>query len=270
VFEFASGSILNDFLFTINLHDYHQDFLFDNKVVNPSPSRKVLELMRLINALDPTQELNDYILKLVFSEKSFQKAKDEYYIDYVSKQKIIDLCKDIYETIAYKYLNRNFLFEKDLKPYEFSTNLKLHPKDIEIFFAILKVNNEKLLQNLYEKTLNNDVKSENFVYAKNLIIPALIKVLAKEDSLFNPQKLKEEKYFSDLIKNITQYKNFDSADMLREVAFAFEKSGDFQTACKVMEQAHLLRPKGPIIKQKLEEYKLILNKAILQEDSGEL
>lgn len=52
---------------------------------------------------------------------------------------------------------------------------------------------------------------------------------------------------------------FKSADILREVAFAFEQSDDIQTAFKVMEQAHLLRPQGPVIKQKLEEYRNILN-----------
>lgn len=47
----------------------------------------------------------------------------------------------------------------------------------------------------------------------------------------------------------------ESADILREVAFAFEKKGDIETAYKIMYEAYKLRPEGPVIKQKLNEYK---------------
>lgn len=53
-------------------------------------------------------------------------------------------------------------------------------------------------------------------------------------------------------------KNPNSPAVLREVALAFEAEGDIQTAMKVMEKAYVLRPNGPIIKKKLEEYKSIL------------
>ncbi len=54
--------------------------------------------------------------------------------------------------------------------------------------------------------------------------------------------------------------DLSSPSILREVAFAFEKAGDMHTAMKVMEKAHLLRPQGPVIKRKLEEYRKALEK----------
>lgn len=53
-------------------------------------------------------------------------------------------------------------------------------------------------------------------------------------------------------------KDTSPASVLREVAFLFEKDGDIHTAMKVMEKAHFLRPDGPVIKRKLDEYKNIL------------
>ena len=47
----------------------------------------------------------------------------------------------------------------------------------------------------------------------------------------------------------------EPADILRELAFAYEKIGDTHTAEKIMSQAHFLRPSGPLIKQKLVKYK---------------
>ena len=53
--------------------------------------------------------------------------------------------------------------------------------------------------------------------------------------------------------------NFGSADILREVALAFEKDGDIETAYSLMKKASALRPNGPFIKKKVEEYREILS-----------
>lgn len=45
-----------------------------------------------------------------------------------------------------------------------------------------------------------------------------------------------------------------SPDILREVALSFEQSGDIETALKVMQKALELRPKGPVIKKKVNDY----------------
>ncbi|MFH7588134.1 tetratricopeptide repeat protein [Oceanimonas smirnovii] len=49
-----------------------------------------------------------------------------------------------------------------------------------------------------------------------------------------------------------------SPDILREVALSFEHSGDIETALKIMQKALELRPSGPFIKKKLNEYTQIL------------
>ena len=48
--------------------------------------------------------------------------------------------------------------------------------------------------------------------------------------------------------------NYESPDILREVALAFELSGDIVTALSVMQAALKLRPNGPLIKKKAAEY----------------
>lgn len=68
---------------------------------------------------------------------------------------------------------------------------------------------------------------------------------------------------SEDVEEFTNIKNklkndFDSADVLREVAFSFEKVGDIETALSVMQRALEQRPTGPVIKRKIEEYKKIL------------
>lgn len=59
--------------------------------------------------------------------------------------------------------------------------------------------------------------------------------------------------FESLKKRLSN--SSDSADILRETAILFEKSGDYKTALSIMSQAKLLRPTGPVICKKLEEYK---------------
>ncbi|MGP7735213.1 sulfotransferase domain-containing protein [Oceanimonas smirnovii] len=66
---------------------------------------------------------------------------------------------------------------------------------------------------------------------------------------------KNKNHFS----NLSKHRNLESPDILREVALAFEKSGDIHTAFKIMEKAHSLRPDGPFIRRKLDEYRTALN-----------
>ena len=68
--------------------------------------------------------------------------------------------------------------------------------------------------------------------------------------LFN--SLENHALFSKIRSRIID--SHESADILREVAFAFENSGDIETAREVMKKAKMLRPSGPIIKQKLDDY----------------
>lgn len=58
--------------------------------------------------------------------------------------------------------------------------------------------------------------------------------------------------FNKIVEKITD--KSEAADILRECAIAFEKSGDYSSAKALMEKAHSLRPKGIFIKRKLDSY----------------
>lgn len=69
------------------------------------------------------------------------------------------------------------------------------------------------------------------------------------------EKITIKSHFEDLQNIFLQdSKSAQSPDILREVALAFEKDGDIKTALTIMEKAHILRPNGPFIKKKFEEY----------------
>lgn len=51
----------------------------------------------------------------------------------------------------------------------------------------------------------------------------------------------------------------EPAEILRDVALAFENIGDISTAVKIMEKAKLMRPKGPLINAKIKKYSHFLN-----------
>lgn len=57
--------------------------------------------------------------------------------------------------------------------------------------------------------------------------------------------------FSDVSFN----EKHEPAEILRDLALRYEKIGDFKTALSLMEKALEQRPKGPLIKSKIEEYK---------------
>lgn len=118
---------------------------------------------------------------------------------------------------------------------------------------------KQALEKLYQLILATSERQEEFVQSANFLTPLLIRTLNKGTE-FQPFTVSDRVVTSPFIEITKKLKvNNDNADILREVALAFEQSSDIQTAYKVMEQAHLLRPQGPVIKQKLEEYRAILN-----------
>jgi len=102
-------------------------------------------------------------------------------------------------------------------------------------------------------------KNNEFVQAANFLAPLLIEILDIKVN-FQPFTVTNQEIqnpYKQLQKRLKTLQ--DSADILREVSLAFEESGDIQTAYKVIEQAHYLRPQGPLIKKKLDEYHEKLN-----------
>lgn len=115
-------------------------------------------------------------------------------------------------------------------------------------YELMKISEQEFLEfsELIDTlSLEERFKNKIFDMVKNMCLHGDIKTIFTQVS--------ENFHFLNL--NNTIKPNYETADILREVAFAFERSSDIQTAYKVMEQAHYLRPKGPTIKQKLEEYR---------------
>ena len=123
-----------------------------------------------------------------------------------------------------------------------------------------EISNQKVAKEWFNKdelfTLNYDKYKKVGLEKKDKIILENI-FLEKDIKLFqNIFSTNNISAFSKLSESLLP--NANSADILRDVAIAFESINDIQTAKKVMQQAHLLRPNGPVIKKKLDEYKKIL------------
>ena len=70
-------------------------------------------------------------------------------------------------------------------------------------------------------------------------------------------KNKSLNLFKNLSKSINS--NSQSADILRDVALTFEKTGDYRTAFSLMKEAKTLRPNGQFISKKLKELSTLVN-----------
>jgi len=126
-----------------------------------------------------------------------------------------------------------------------------HMNGITTEHDLVKINEQefkKFVELIEEISLEEDLKNKVIGIVKTVCLHSDIEKISKHIS--------EDFHFLNLNNKIKL--NPEVADILREVAIAFEQSDDIQTAYKVMEKAHLLRPKGPTIKQKLEEYRQLL------------
>jgi hypothetical protein len=129
---------------------------------------------------------------------------------------------------------------------------------------------KQVLEQLYQSIMATPERKHEFVQSANFLTPLIIETLNK-DVEFQPFTVYSRfaapahaitNPFEVITKALAG--SHGNADILREVALAFEHSGGIQTACKVMEQVHLQRPHGPVIKQKLDEYRSILNEGCLE------
>jgi len=271
--QFKDGNIFNDFLNILGL-DLTNEYKIEKKVVNPSLTTEKMEFTRYINMLDLPIGFRTQISRLIINsalnsnEVSLFRKQD--LISPQEAKMLLEKYKEENEKIAKEFLGREDgkLFYDEV---EEDQNWKPFPglkSDValEILQQINKMDNQ-ILEKLYQFIFYKEEKTDEFINAANFLIPLLIEILDKEINFipFVIDNTNKTNLFKEL-QNIVSKEN-DSADILREVALAFESINDIQTALKVMEQAHILRPKGPVIKQKLEEYKIFLNKEILKEGS---
>ena len=263
--QFVEGSIYNDFTNILGLKltdEYH----IDRRVVNPSLSTEKMELSKYINMLNLSIGF-----RIKFSQLIIKSALDSHEVSLFRKQGLIapNEAKELLErynvgneNIAREFLGREngrLFYEEISEDPDWKPFPGLSPKvALEILQQINKMDNQ-VLENLYELIISTPEKNKKFVKAANFLTPLLINIL-KKNIIFQPltiRKLKLAKNFEQLKQNLEGWQ--ESADILREVALAFEESGDIQTALKVMQQAYMLRPEGPAINQKVNKYKKLLN-----------
>lgn len=264
--QFIGVNIYSDFLKTIDL-DPLDNYTIEDKVVNPSLTTEKMEFTRYINMLNLPVGFRNQISRLIIKS-----ALDSNEVSLFRKQDLISP-EDAKELLA-KYEEGN---QKIAKEFLGRKDGKLFYEDIaedpnwKPFPGLTQSIAQKILQKmaeldksalerLYHFIMKTSDRNEEFVQSANFLMPLLINVLGNNVD-FSPFTAstppKTQNPYSKLKEQLNTEQ--DSADILREVAFSFEQSGDIQTACKVMEQAHLLRPEGPVIKQKLEEYRKKLN-----------
>ena len=107
-------------------------------------------------------------------------------------------------------------------------------------------NKDELFILNYDKYKKIELEKEEKNMLKNIFYKKDIELI---ENIFSTNGVSA---FSKLNTNLKA--NSNSADILRDVALSFESINDIQTAQRIMYQAYLLRPNGPFIKQKLEEY----------------
>ena len=113
-----------------------------------------------------------------------------------------------------------------------------------------------LRKNLSEGSRFSEMKLNSSMKFNGEIVINRFSELRKEEKQWHK---KIETIINTKIKEQSLIVNSDEqASKLRDQAVAFEQSGDIQTALKTMQKAHEIRPNGPLIKRKLEEYKKIL------------
>lgn len=234
--KLSKGNVVIDFIRLLNLPIKNENVINDNESISKA-SLSIIYVLRkavLNHIIDiPQQILNRVVSSLHLIKGEKLALSSEAYKELISDNSddILWLKEKLSEgLIDYDQRKDGIYNEEDL--------VRISEDD---FFKF-----SDLLENL---SLEPGVKGKISKIVKSVCLHRDLSKISK--------KISPENVFGSLSDKIRP--NHKAADILREVAYAFEKSGDIDTACKVMEQAHLLRPKGPFIKQKLEEYRTVLN-----------
>ena len=263
--QFNGGTIFSDFLKILGL-DLTNEYHIEQKVINPSLTTEKMEFTRYINMLnlpiDFRTQISHLIINSALNDNEVSLFRKQNIISPEEAKQFLSQYKDDNNKIAQEFLDRTDarLFYEDIaEDSDWKRFSGLSPKvALEILQQINKMDNQ-VLENLYELIVSTPEANKKFVEAANFLTPLLINIL-KKNIIFQPfivKNLKLPKNFEQLKQNLEGEQ--ESADILREVALAFEESGDIQTALKVMQQACILRPEGPAIKQKVNTYKELLD-----------
>lgn len=272
--QFEGGSIFSDFLKILNL-DLTNEYQVEKKVVNPSLTTEKMEFTRYLNRLGLPigfrTQLSRLVVKSALESNEVSLFRKQDLISPQQAKKLLAQYEPGNQAIAKEFLGREDgkLFYEEVSE---DPNWKPFPGlTKEVAQTILQKMAEldkQALEQLYQSIMATSERKKEFVESANFLMPLLMKTLNKNTEF---QSFTVSSFAA--APNHTVINPFESitkalagsngnADILREVAFAFEHSGDIQTAYKVMEKAQLLRPQGPVIKKKLAEYRALLNEKL--------
>jgi len=262
--QFEGGSIFSDFLKLLGLK-LTGEYFQEKSIVNPSLTTDKLEFSRHINMLNLPIEfrtkLNKLVVKSALDSNEASLFRKQDLISPEDAKVLLEQYKAGNSAIAKEFLGRKsgelfydeVIEDESWQPYPGLS----YPIAKEIFEKIKEIDYDALIELLSYIMAQNDI-TVDFVRTANFLTPILLEVLEKNTE-FEPFYIissEQQRFFIPIKERLND--GSDSVDILREVAIAFEQSGDVNTALKIMQQAYRLRPEGPLINQKLQEYRQIL------------
>ncbi|MCC4288864.1 class I SAM-dependent methyltransferase [Vreelandella aquamarina] len=272
--QFEGGSIFSDFLKILNL-DLTNEYQVEKKVVNPSLTTEKMEFTRYLNRLGLPigfrTQLSRLVVKSALESNEVSLFRKQDLISPQQAKKLLAQYEPGNQAIAKEFLGREdgkLFYEEVTEDPNWKPFPGLTKEVAQTILQKMAELDKQALEQLYQLIMATSERKQEFVQSANFLMPLLIKTLNKntefqpftvssfaaapDHTVINP--------FEAITKALAGSNG--NADILREVALAFERSGDIQTAFKVMEQAHFLRPQGPVIKQKLEEYRALLSEKL--------
>lgn len=273
---FANGNIVSDFLEYVGVDSID----VDEQVINPSYSFEALELKRWLNCflVGELQNRIDQLLQSydrgqesysLINTKSYEYYREWFYeklkcffdeFPFSGHEKYMDLIKEVPQK---PYLKQNLSVEsfKDIVNF-------IVDKDVEVVQHLVDdaLKNKESLQKRpdFHKVFVNSVPVQFLVkktiteYYRNLT-KSIKRNLFRIKGAGHPPPFLETVDLSRIRTLLQIDDSVSDAEIFREFALFCEQNGDLELAYRMMKQAQILRPHGPVIAAKLAEYQERLN-----------
>ncbi len=248
---FKNNNVVSDIMFIVNPLI---DIKLKESIINPSYTLPALEFKRYLNYF-PIQELQPEIDRVL---QSYDKGLIDYtFVPDKTFIKIMEITSRQLKSFVLRD-NDNFSSLKIFFDHisNVDNNKRIYSPQIadenQLIDVVeyIKLKNEKLYENLVSIIYRN----------KNLILPVdffhSCFGLIETDEKFD--------FISSDLEKVLSKKYAHNADLFREIALFMEADNKIEYAEVFMELAHLVRPKGPYIKMKLNEYRITRNNKVVE------
>ncbi len=242
---FVGGNIISDIISFIN---DKIDVIVEDAVINPSYTFPALEFKRYMNNFplhDIQADLDRLLQSYPFGHGHYTFVSDSDFtilIDKTIEQVRLLIDNGLIEFSSIPEYLLHIKNTMDRKPYYVQN---IDEQQIANVVEFIKEKNGSLFYKLKDKLVEN----------KNLILPIDYFYSCFDIDNKPPHFEFISPEFSEVLN--TQFKH--NADLFREIALFMEKDNKLEYAEVFMELAHLARPKGPFINQKLNEYRIARN-----------